>query len=77
MHVYVLEHIVSLYYRIAEWIFMKLGGDEVLMVPYKCCCFSARSVEGRIQGRAKIGHEGSPSSMNFFRLEGYSNKPNA
>ena len=31
-----------------------------------------------IQGRAKIGHGGSPSSRNFFfRLEGYSDKPNA
>ena len=28
------------------------------MVPYKCCCFSARSAQGRIQGRAKIGHGG-------------------
>ena len=35
---------------------MKLGRDEVLMVPYKCCCFSARSAQGRIQGGAKIGH---------------------
>ena len=55
---------------------MKLGRDEVLMVPYKCCCFSARPVQGRIHGRAKIGHGGSPSLMNFFRPEGYSNKPN-
>ena len=37
---------------------MKLGMDEVLMVPYKCCCFSARSAQGRIQGGAKIGHGG-------------------
>ena len=37
---------------------MKLGRDEVLMVPYKCCCFSARFAQGRIQGRAKIGHGG-------------------
>ena len=37
---------------------MKLGMDEVLKVPYKCCCFSARSVQGRIQGVAKIGHGG-------------------
>ena len=77
MHVYVWEHIVSLYYRTAVWMFMKLGRDEVLMVPYKCCCFSARHVQGRIQGGAKIGHRGSPSSRNFFRLEGYSNKSNA
>ena len=34
--------------------------------------------QGRIQGGAKIGHGGSPSSRNFFfRPEGYSNKPNA
>ena len=47
---------------------MKLGMDEVLKVPYKCCYFSARSVQGRIQGGAKIGHGGggSPSSGNFF-----------
>ena len=37
---------------------MKLGRDEVLMVPYKCCCFSARSAQGWIQGGAKIGHGG-------------------
>ena len=35
-----------------------LGRDEVLMVPYTCCCFSARSIQGRIQGGAKIGHGG-------------------
>ena len=37
---------------------MKLGMDEVLKVPYKFCYFSARSVQGRIQGGAKIGHGG-------------------
>ena len=37
---------------------MKLNRDEVLMVPYKCCCFSARSAQGRIQGGAKIGQGG-------------------
>ena len=62
MHVYVLEHIVSLYYRTALWMFTKLDRHEVLMVPYKCCCFSARSVQGRIQGGAKIG-QGVP----FFK----------
>ena len=77
MHVYVWEHIISLYYRTASWMFTKLGRDKVLMVPYKCC-YSARSVQGWIQGGAKIGHGGSPSSTNFcFRLEGYSNKPNS
>ena len=83
MHVYIWEHIFSLSYRTALWIFTKLGRDEVLMVPYIfchffCCYFSARSVQGRIQGGAKIGHGGSPILTNFFfRLEGYSNKPNA
>ena len=42
---------------------MKLGMDEVLKIPYKCCCFSARSIQGRIQGGAKIGHGGVP----FFK----------
>ena len=58
MHVYVWEHIVSLYYRTALCVFTTLGWDEVLMVPCKCCCFSARSVQGRIQGGAMIGHGG-------------------
>ena len=53
-------------------------GDEVLMVPYKCCCFSARSSKGRIQGGAKIGHGGPLlQETSFFRAEGYSDKPNA
>ena len=71
-------YIFNFFSRTAWWILMKLGKDEVLMVPYKCCCFSARSAQGRIQGGAKIGHGGSPSSRNFFfRPEGYSDKPNA
>ena len=71
-------YIFDFFSRTAWWILMKLGMDEVLKVPYKCCCFSARSVQGRIQGGAKIGHGGSASSGNFFfRPEGYSNKPNA
>ena len=40
-------------------------------------CFKA-FWSGWIQGGAKTGHLGSPSSKNFFfRLEGHSNKPNA
>ena len=70
-------HIFNFFSRTAWWILMKLGRDEVLMVPYKCCCFSARSTQGRIQGGAKIGQRGSPSSrIFFFRPEGYSDKPN-
>ena len=34
MHVYVWEYIVSLYYRIALWVLMKLGRDEVLIAPH-------------------------------------------
>ena len=34
MHVYVWEHIVSHYYRIAKWMFTKLGRDAVLMAPH-------------------------------------------
>ena len=53
---------------------MKLGMDEVLKVPPKCCF----SIKGRIQGGATIGHKGPSSSKNFFfRPEGYSNKPNS
>ena len=71
-------YIFNFFSRTAWWILMKLGSDEVLMVPYKCCCFSARSAQGRIQGGAKIGHRGSLSSrIFFFRPEGYSDKPNA
>ena len=65
MHVYVWEHIVSLYYRTAQWMFTKLGRHEVLMVPYKCC-FLARSVQGRIQGGAKVGHRGGGGVFPFF-----------
>ena len=78
MHVYVWEHIVNLYYRTAWWMFTKLSRDDVPMAPHMHQGVSARSAQGRIQGGAKIGHRGSPSSTNFcFRLEDYSNKPNA
>ena len=55
MHVYLLEHIGSLSYRTARWMFTKLDRDEVLMVPHLCLGFSANSTKGRIQGGAKIG----------------------
>ena len=51
--------IFNFFSRTAWWILMKLGRDKVLMVPYKCCCFSARSAQGWIQGGEKIVH-GSP-----------------
>ena len=37
---------------------MKLGMHEVPKVPYKCCCFSARSAQWQIQGGTKVGHGG-------------------
>ena len=32
-------HIFDFFSRTAWWILMKLGRDEILMVPYKCCYF--------------------------------------
>ena len=34
---------------------MKLGRDEVLMVSYKCCCFSVRSAPGRGKNMSQGG----------------------
>ena len=59
MHVYVLEHIVSLNYRIAWWIFTKLGRDKVLMTPHICIDSWAKSAQGWIQGGVTIGPRGS------------------
>ena len=48
------------------------------MTPHICIDFWVKSAKGWIQGRAKKGHGGSTSPKNFFfKLEGYSNKPNA
>ena len=47
------------------------------MAPHMHLGVSAGSTQGRIQGGAKIGHGGPPSSINFFfRAERYSDKPN-
>ena len=45
---------------------MKLDRDEVLMVPYKCCCFSDRSPRagpgwGKIRSRGPLLPEASSS----------------
>ena len=53
MHVYVWEHIASLYYRTALWMFTKLGRDEVLMAWHMHKDVLAISAQGRIQGEAK------------------------
>ena len=52
--------------RTAWWMFMKLGKDEVLMAPYMHYDVSAISAQGRIQGRAKIGHGCSHLKKNCF-----------
>ena len=69
-------HIFDFFSWTAWWILMKLDKDEVLKGPYKCC-FSAKSIQGRIHGMVKIGHRDPPSAKNFFRPESYSNKLNA
>ena len=47
------------------------------MTPHIGIEFWAKSAQGWIQGRAEIGHRGSPSPKDFFfRPEGYSNKTN-
>ena len=53
MHVYVWEHIASLYYRTAKWMFMKLGRDEVLMARHMQKDVLAIFAQGRIQSEAK------------------------
>ena len=59
MCVYVWKHKVSLNYRIAWWLFTKLGRNKVLMTPpHICIDFWAKSAKGRIQGRAII-YQGS------------------
>ena len=74
VHVYAWEHIVSFNFRIAWWIFAKLGRDKVLMIPHICIEVLANSAQVWIKNRWR----GSPSPKNFFlRPEGYSNKLNA
>ena len=46
MHVYVLEHIISLSYRTTRWMFTKLDRDEVLIVRHLCIGFSANYTHG-------------------------------
>ena len=55
MNVYVLEHIVSLWYRTAWWMFTILVRDEVLMALHLWLDFFANPAQEWIQGGAKIG----------------------
>ena len=70
MHVYVLEHIISLSYRTTWWMFTKLDRDEVLIITHLFIGFLANSSQGRIQGGGgnlpKIGQWGVPSPKDFF-----------
>ena len=43
MHVFVLEHLVSLQYRTAWLMFTKLGMDELFMAPHTFLCILTRS----------------------------------
>ena len=60
MHVYVWEHIVSLYYRTALSMFTKLGRDEVLMVPYKVLLFFGQICPGADPVRGQSRSRGIP-----------------
>ena len=60
MHVYVWEHIVSFNYRTAEWMFMKLDRNEVLMVPYKFVVFFGHICPGADPGRGEKRSQGVP-----------------
>ena len=62
MHLYVWEHIIIPNYRTAWRMFTKLGRDEELMAPHMHVGVFARSTQGWIQGRAKIGH-----GVSFFQ----------
>ena len=50
MHVYVWEHIASLYYRTAKWMLTKLDRDEVLMARHMHKDVLAIFAQGQIQG---------------------------
>ena len=72
------SYIFCFFSRTTWQIFMKLGRYEVLMVPYKCCCFSSRSVNRWRHHRQKYVPEGTPSLTNFFfRTEACFDKPKA
>ena len=77
VHSFVWEHKASFKYRIARWIYTKLGRDKVLMTPHICIDFWAKSAKVWIQGVAKIGQWGGLlQKTSSSELEGYSNKPN-
>ena len=70
MHVYVLEHRVSLIYRITLWIFTKLGRNKVLITPLICIDFWANSTKGWIQGAGHNRSRGVPVSKELLLQTG-------
>ena len=58
MHVYVWEHIVSLYYRTAQWMFTKLCKDEMLIALHMhkgVLAISAKADPGRGKNMSRGG----------------------
>ena len=60
MHVYVWEHIASLYYRTAYWMFTKLCRDEVLMAWHMKKMFWPYLPRGRTRARQNRSPRGGP-----------------
>ena len=56
---YVLEHIVSLSYRTAQWMLTKLGRDEILMAPHLCLGFQQTPPRDGSRAGQKYVNEGS------------------
>ena len=71
MHVYghVWEHIVSLYYRTAQWMFTKLGRDEVLMARHMHKDVLDIFAQEADPGRGKIGHLGGVPSSKYSSVQ--------
>ena len=64
------EHIVSLYYRTAQWMFTKLCKDEMFIAPHMHKGVLAISAQGRIQGGAKICQGEVPFFKHLFLQTG-------
>ena len=77
VYVYVLEHRVSLNYRIAWWLFTKLGRDKVLMTPPHLYWLLGKIRPGVDPGQ---GHNSSMRGLlqrtSSYELEDYNNKLN-
>ena len=78
VYVYVLEHMVSLNYRIVWWLFTKLGRDKVLMTPAHFYWLMGQINPPRVDPGQ--GHNSSTRGLlqrtSSSELEGYSKKLN-